>query len=76
VLTLADYAEYLSAATGRPVVDETSIEGQYQFDDWVLQRAAMTPTAGVEPYGRKLEPRKSTLPVLVIDHINRVPMGN
>jgi uncharacterized protein (TIGR03435 family) len=80
VMTLSDYAAYLSVGGDRPVVDETGIEGEYQFSFRLITlvggRGGTGPLPAVQPYGLQLEPRKATLPVLVIDHIERTPSEN
>lgn len=69
----------------RPVVDETGIEGVYDFIlAWAPEgapsdAAASAPsifTAIQEELGLKLEPRKITVPALVVDRIERIPSAN
>jgi uncharacterized protein (TIGR03435 family) len=73
-----------------PVVDQTGLKGSYEFKlDWTpagrLNAAAGSPdgTAAISLFdaleaqlGLKLENRKIPLPIVVIDHIDRVPSEN
>jgi uncharacterized protein (TIGR03435 family) len=76
---------------GRPVIDETGLTGTFDFTlEWAREpRAAAasdspapsapagpTPLEAVqEQLGLKLEPAKASLPILVIDRVER-PSGN
>jgi uncharacterized protein (TIGR03435 family) len=76
----------------RPVVDLTGLKGAYDFQlDWVprplVGNAADGPSADIaagatvfdaldKQLGLKLEERKLPMPVIVIDHIERVPTEN
>ncbi|MBS1859280.1 MAG: TIGR03435 family protein [Acidobacteria bacterium] len=84
-------AVILTRFTGQPIVDMTSLKGQYDVD---LQWAPDTANAGPSPdiadrgdvpslfaavreqLGLRLEARKGPMEVIVVDHANRVPIGN
>ena len=76
---MADVARSLSSELGRKVTDETGLEGAYDvLLQWTPENrsAAGTPdefgsifTAVQEQLGLKLEPQRSEVEVLVIDHV-------
>ena len=76
---MADVAHSLSSELGRKVTDETGLEGAYDvLLQWTPENrsAAGTPdefgsifTAVQEQLGLKLEPQRSEVEVLVIDHV-------
>lgn len=88
VMSLESLVNRLSAPVfklGRPVVDETGIEGIYDFtlvwtpDGAVSDAADSAPsilTASQEQLGLRLEPRKITAPALIVDRVERVPSAN
>ncbi len=69
---------------GRPVVNSTGLLGTFDFTlDWTPDDTAVDGAAGPslftaiqEQLGLKLEPSKSLVEVLVIDHVERVPLEN
>jgi uncharacterized protein (TIGR03435 family) len=72
----------LSPHVGRLVIDETGLNGRFDVDlSWEPENAggsgaqpgaaASIFTALQEQLGLKLEPRKDTIDVLVIDHVER-----
>lgn len=82
--SMADFALYLQFFVDRPVVDETGLAGKYDFVmDWSRNEVpANDPdappgifTAMQEQLGLKLEPKKDTAQVMVIDHAER-PSAN
>lgn len=86
---MADLAQGLADEAGRPVVDDTGLEGRYDIRMDLtpyLRRAADGPgaldsasvlfTGLQEVLGLKLEPRKQSVDVLVIDHVEKEPTGN
>jgi uncharacterized protein (TIGR03435 family) len=88
---LADLLPDLSRDFDRPVVDATGVGGVYDFRlDWTPQPAPPKPgensadiAAGVtifenleKQYGLKLEQRKQPMPVIIVDHAERVPTEN
>lgn len=105
-VTLTALAEALSRFAERPIVDNTGIEGRYDFDlefqpetmgNMRRLTAAVAPGSrpagdggaadipsepaptiyeAIQKYGLKLEPRKAPMPVLVIDHIEKMPTEN
>jgi uncharacterized protein (TIGR03435 family) len=83
-LTMAWLADQLSGQSGRPVVDETGLAGEYDFTvSWVPNPNA--PNAESLPdifaavqrqLGLKLEPKKGMIEVLIVDHAEKTPSGN
>ena len=86
---MADLAQGLSAEAGRPVVDATGLQGRYEIRMDLtpyIRRAADgqgpldTPsvlfTGLQEVLGLKLEPRKESVDVFVIDHVEKMPTEN
>jgi bla regulator protein blaR1 len=81
--TMKEFAEWLSGVLKAPVTDETGLEGSYKFSlEYEIPdaRPEQSPgaiespsifTAVQEQLGLKLEPRKGTMEILVIDHIER-----
>jgi uncharacterized protein (TIGR03435 family) len=77
----------ISAGLGRPVIDKTGLTGRFDFTlEWAHEPRAPAatdspaPSAPVGPtpiealrdqLGLRLEPAKASLPVLVIDHVER-----
>jgi uncharacterized protein (TIGR03435 family) len=81
--SLRDFAAFLSAVAGLPVVDKSGIAGQYNVHvDWSAQLdGAWEPNpslaiSGVKQYGLKLEPGRETRRILVIDRVKMNPSPN
>ena len=85
--SMDDLADHLSRpmfALGAPVMNATGLAGVFDFTlDWTPDSAppdaAPGPslfTALEEQLGLKLEPSKSKVEVLVIDHVERIPTPN
>ena len=89
-LTMADLASLLSTRIAPsfielPVIDHTGLRGSYDIRlDWVPRQLADSDAgAGATIFealdkqlGLKLEKRKEPRPVIVIDHIERIPTAN
>jgi uncharacterized protein (TIGR03435 family) len=79
--TMQGLALALSHAAGRPVVDKTGINGTFDFsltytrDDGADNEPSIF-TALQEQLGLRLEPQKSEVEILVVDHAERVPTEN
>ena len=84
--TASQIADALARAVGRPVVNKTGIEGLF---GWMVSytpfSASGNSVASTAPdifaaieqqLGLKLEPRKESLQILVIDHLERIPTEN
>jgi uncharacterized protein (TIGR03435 family) len=81
--TMKEFADWLSVTLAAPVSDETGLDGSYSFsldyeipnsrpeDDPAAIQAPSIFTAVQEQLGLKLESRKRTMEVVVIDHIER-----
>ena len=84
--TAAQIADALARAAGRPVVDKTGLEGRFAWSvsytpfSSDANAAATGPpdilAAVQEQLGLRLEPKKESLQVLVIDRVERVPSKN
>jgi uncharacterized protein (TIGR03435 family) len=76
---LSMLAEQLTRLVGRPVVDETGLEGGFDFDlEWTPEDTptdlAQVPpifTAIQEQLGLRLEARKERTEIIVIDHVEK-----
>lgn len=81
--TMAFLAQRLPSYV-QPVIDMTELKGAYDFQlNWAGRPlgADVAPSPTVlesldHQLGLKLEPRKSPMPVVVIDHVDRVPSEN
>ena len=72
--------DYLADVVGRPVANQTGLEGLYDID---LQHNADPDsgepgvfTAIQEQPGLKLESGKAAFDMVVVDHVEKVPVGN
>jgi uncharacterized protein (TIGR03435 family) len=86
-MSMARLAEKLAQFVERPVLDQTGMQGVYDVElKWMPDNrpregeAADGPssifTAVQEQLGLKLEPAKAPLPVIVVDHAEKVPAEN
>ena len=81
-------AAQLTLSAGRPVIDKTGLEGRYGFfllytmlsaqpDD--AQAGSGPPdffTAVEQQLGLRLEPKRESVEILVVDHADRAPTEN
>jgi uncharacterized protein (TIGR03435 family) len=81
-ISMAYLADFLSRELDQPVQDQTGLPGvtdvslEWSPDGQAGDRPSSILTAIQEQLGLKLEPRKITVDVLVIDHVERVPTEN
>jgi len=80
----------LSSILGRTVLDDTKTEGNFTFElKWTpedlsaKEKKPEKESAGPSIYdavreqlGLKFEERKARLPILIVDHVERVPIEN
>jgi uncharacterized protein (TIGR03435 family) len=84
--TMADLAQSLTTAAGKPVVDRTGVPGRYFYDlQYTPLSAPPTDNPAAPPdiftavhaqLGLRLEKRKQPIEVLVIDSVRRAPDEN
>ena len=80
--SVSTFAAMLESTVGRPVVDGTGGQGNYDFDvkfaplDAANSALPSIFTALREQYGLKLQSRMVPVEVLVIDHVDRTPTPN
>jgi uncharacterized protein (TIGR03435 family) len=81
-MTLADFAQYMSGPIGAPVVDETHLDGKYDFNidftpfvdldktqDQLPAAVAVLNATFEGELGLRLVPRRATVDVLVVDRV-------
>jgi uncharacterized protein (TIGR03435 family) len=73
--TMQDLANHLTRRLERPMRDETGLQGQYDFvltfDDGLSAYAAVQAQLGL-----KIEARKGPVEMIVLDHVERIPVEN
>lgn len=81
--SLADFAESLTPVVSRPVLDKTGIAGVFDIKlNWTPgDGATVSETPGIftalqEQLGLRLEPRREMVPLLVIEHVEKIPIPN
>jgi uncharacterized protein (TIGR03435 family) len=84
--SLADFARFVTSVAGRDVVDQTGIQGRYEFnEDWSKEVVNGMSAGGVDPgiaiagvkrMGLKLQPGKEMRKILVVDRVNKKPTAN
>lgn len=78
-ITLAEFSHRLSRFTDAPVVDSTSLPGNFSITISFSQdpnASGDTIFDAVEQLGLELQPRKVAMDILIVDHANRVPSAN
>ena len=87
---MIDLAQGISGEVGRPVVDDTGLQGRYEIHMDLSAYLNRNPGAGdgqldlmsilfsgfQDLLGLKLESRKQSVDVLVIDHVEKMPTDN
>jgi uncharacterized protein (TIGR03435 family) len=84
--TVGDFAKLVEGQLRRPVTDATGLNGKYDFDVWWttddLNADAQAPTDAptlrsvIQSLGLKLESRKESVEVVVVDRVERLPTEN
>ena len=84
--TMADFAQLVEGQLGKPVTDATGLDGKYDFDIWWTTDelesdkpgTADAPTlrSAIQSLGLKLESRKGSVDVVVVDHVEKLPTEN
>jgi uncharacterized protein (TIGR03435 family) len=87
--TMPQLANMLTRSAGRPVLDKTGLEGRFAYALTFSPLAAQPASdSGAElgpldlfaavqqQLGLKLEPKKDTIEILIVDHAERVPSEN
>lgn len=79
-ITTTQFAERLSSRAGGPVVDETGLNGKYNFaiETWPAtdDDPGQTIFEAIEKLGLRLAPRKTSVELLVIDKVSKTPAAN
>ena len=79
-MQLSSLAASLRSAAGRPVVDETGLSGFYKVQLEWSHEPGENATAGIlsalSRLGLKVEPKKATFDVVVVDAVNNDPTPN
>ncbi len=88
VVTMPELATRLTASAGRPVLDKTGLEGRYGFFLFYTMLTAQSDDAAAgsgppdffaaveQQLGLRLEPKRESVEILVVDHADRVPTEN
>jgi uncharacterized protein (TIGR03435 family) len=88
IATMSQLALQLTGSAGRPVLDKTGVEGRYGYFLMYTPIAAQSAngvvgsgapdffTAVEQQLGLRLEPKKESVEILVVDHADRVPTEN
>ena len=85
--SMAQLADFVARRLGEVVVDKTGLDGVYDFelrwinDDQASSDAAadavpLLPIALQETLGLRLQPQKVPVEIVVVDHVERVPVEN
>lgn len=85
--SLTRFTEYLSRQLDQPAIDRAGLEGNFSFTlHWVpdinppVSRLDVFGPAGIQAIqdqlGLKMEATRSSIEVLVIDHVERTPTEN
>ncbi len=78
--TLAGLADWLASILGRPVVDATGLQGNYDFTIDIRRFGDDTEEyatgQALAKLGLKLVARKITVALVMIDHVDRTPKSN
>jgi uncharacterized protein (TIGR03435 family) len=76
----ADIARQISQFLRKPVVDMTGLDGKYDLELEILQGPSDSPESAasraISKFGLKLEPRKVSAQVVVVDSVSRIPTEN
>jgi uncharacterized protein (TIGR03435 family) len=79
--TMDNIAHYLSTQAGRPVLDATGLKGKYALTLSWSQEGDPDPGPSIfqaiqDQLGLKLEPKKGTVEMLIVDRAEKVPVEN
>jgi uncharacterized protein (TIGR03435 family) len=86
-VSMTMFAEFLARRMDRPVLDMTGLKGFYDLTlEWTPDAATAPaadlptlpelPLAVQEQLGLRLESRKAPIPIVIVDHVERVPTEN
>ena len=74
--TIAGLVVFLSRQSGRPVVDKTGLNGNWDYNLEYADSGGAAPdliAAVRDQLGLKMEPKKGPIEILVVDHIDKTP---
>jgi len=79
-ITMGALANLLSQQLGRPVIDETKLDGPWEIAlEWApdsVPEGISLPTAVQEQLGLKLTSGKGPVGILIVDHADKMPTDN
>ena len=86
-VSMSEFARVLSQGFGRPFVDATGLKGRYDIRIETISYTTAAPsdamdavgimvTALQEQLGIKVESRKDTVDMLIVDHAEKIPTEN
>lgn len=88
-LSMTQFANGLSRIVGRPVVNETGLEGEYEVKlEWTPEQSTTPPsgeasepalslfTALQAQLGLRLQAQKELIETVIVDHVERTPTDN
>ena len=75
--TMPDFAKFLATSTGRPVVDETGLNGRYDIALYASMSEIQSVLIGraIQQLGLRLETRNIPAKFIVVDKADRTPSG-
>jgi len=76
--TLPDFAKFLATSIGRPVVDETGLNGRFDialYSSMSEIQSALISRA-IQQLGLRIETRNIPAKFIVVDKVDRIPTGN
>jgi uncharacterized protein (TIGR03435 family) len=85
-VSMPELADFVARQLGDTVIDKTGVDGVYDFElRWTSEQAANAGDADAGPslaaaiqetLGLRLQPQKLPVKIIVVDHVERVPIEN
>ncbi len=75
--SMADFAKFLATSSGRPVVDETGLEGRYDITLYssMAEIQSVLVVRAVQQLGLKLETHTAPAKYIIVDKVDKIPSG-